>query len=304
MSYNMKIKQMDQWTGINNMALDNASKIRWPFFTKKSFVKKMYREKMSKELNLKKPQTFTEKLNYYKVNKNVIKNYWKYVDKNEVRNYVKNKIGESYLIPQYGYVRKLKVEDLEKLPNSFVLKTTNGSGTNYIVEDKSSENLQEIVDYLNFLSTIKYGYIWGEFLYNSIKPGIVIEKLLTDDEGNIPDDLKCFCFKDKDGIRRKVLYVERVIGDERYRIMFDENWNTVDYGCSFGKLDIELQKPFNSEEILNVIDKLSEDFDFVRVDLFVLKNKIYFGELTFIPTAGFLTFDDPEIDALWGSWIK
>ena len=86
--------------------------------------------------------------------------------------------------------------------------------------------------------------------------------------------------------------------------MFDENWQPVKYNNSnFSKLNIKLKKPKNAKEILNVIDKLSEDFSFVRVDLFLLDDKIYFGELTFVPTAGYMRFDDPKIDKLWGSWI-
>lgn len=300
----MKIKQVDLWKNIKKIEIKNKIKLLNPFYNKRKFIEDKYFERMGKKIDLDNPMTFTEKLNYYKINKDIMKNYWRYVDKYEVRKYVENKIGKSYLIPQYKYVRKLKVKDLENLPDSFVIKTTSGSGTNYIVEDKKKENLKEICDYINWLSTIKYGYIWGEFLYNNVKRGIVIEKMLTDKDGNIPDDLKCFCFKDDKGVRRKILYVERVIGDERYRIMFDEKWNIVNYGCSFGKLDIKLEKPSNYKEILKVIDKLSEDFNFVRVDLFVLDKKIYFGELTFIPTAGYLSFDDEKNDKLWGSWIS
>ena len=164
--------------------------------------------------------------------------------------------------------------------------------------------MTEVVRYLNWLSKIKYGYIWGEFFYNRIRPGIIAEKLIGDKNGNIPDDLKCFCFKDNAGVRRKILYFERVIGDEQHRIMFDENWQPVNYGGShFKRLNLRLKKPKNSAEILHVIDKLSEDFNFVRVDLFLSGDKIYFGELTFTPTAGYMTFSKEGIDELWGSWI-
>lgn len=270
---------------------------------KKNFVKKLYREIMQKDLNINNPVSFTEKINVNKINFMKNHTYNKYADKVKVRDYVKNKIGEEYLIPIYFSKKKITVEDLEKLPTSFVLKTNNGSGSNYIVKDKSKENLIELCNYLNRLSRVKYGYIFGEFHYNYIKPMIMAEKLLIDKKCNIPDDLKCFCFIDNNGIKRKILYTERVIKGERYRIMFDENWKLMDIKSSFEKLNIKITKPKNYKKILYVINKLSEDFNFVRVDLYLLNNKIYFGELTFTPTAGYLKFNDTITDLTWGSYI-
>ena len=305
MSYNMKKMHVADWEGIFRIASRNRRKLLNPFYSRRQFIVDLYKQQLGREPNLSDPKTFTEKLNAFKVSERAPKKYWQYADKYHVREYVEDKIGKKYLIKNYLYTKRLTVADLEKLPNAFVLKTTGGSGTNYIVQDKEKEDLVEVARYLNWLSKLKYGYIWGEFLYNRVPRGIVAEELLTGKDGNIPDDLKCFCFRDDKGVRRKILYVERVVGDERQRIMFDENWKPVDYGGShFKKLDIKLKKPKNSEEILHVIDKLSEDFDFVRVDLFLLDNRIYFGELTFVPTAGYLTFDDEENDELWGSWIS
>lgn len=304
MSYNMKKMHIENWKDIFNRCKKNRRKIIFnPFYSKKQFISELYKKQLDKELNFNSPTGFNEKQNLLKLNDSAMQDYHKYADKYLVRDYVAKKIGKKYLVPTYFYTKKLKVSDLEKLPNGFVLKATNGSGTNYIVEDKSKEDLQAVVKYLNWLSKLKYGYLWGEFYYNKIKPGIIAEKLLLDKKGNIPDDLKCYCFKDNSGERRKVLYVERVIGDERRRIMFNEKWQPVDYGGGFGKLDAKVKKPSNYQEILHIIDKLSEDFNFVRVDLFILKDKVYFGELTFVPTAGYMQLNDEETNQLWGSWI-
>lgn len=304
-SYDMKKMHIDDWKTVFSQCKKNRYKLIFcPFYTRKKFVIDLYKSHLGVVPNLNDPQTFTEKQNVLKLNRQALKSFSSLADKNLVKDYVATKIGRKYLIPQYFCTTNLNIQDLEKLPNKFVLKTTNGSGTNYIVQDKKKEDLSKVISYMEWLSNLKYGYMWGEFHYNKIKPAIIAEKLLLDDKGNIPDDLKCYCFKDKNNTRRKVLYIERVIGDERYRIMFDENWRPVDYKSSFSKLDIKIKKPKNYKEILQVIDKLSEDFNFVRVDLFLLGNKIYFGELTFFPTAGFMQFENPNIDKLWGSWIK
>lgn len=303
MGYDMKKMDMEKWNYYKGVIKENKRKLRNPLYTRKKLVCDLYYQNMNKKLNLAHPITFTEKLTASKLNKVKMRRYSKYADKNEVRKFVRKKIGDKYLIKQYFVKDKIVPEDLEGLPSSFALKTTNGSGTNYIVTDKNKENLIEVCNYMNSLLEVDYGYIHGEFLYNYIKPKIVAEKLLTDKNGAIPDDLKCFCFQDNNGRKRKILYIERVVGDERERIMFDEDWNIVEYGCSFRKLNIKIKRPQNYKKILEVIDKLSEDFNFVRVDLYILKDKIYFGELTFIPTAGYLQFDDSNIDTLWGSYI-
>ena len=222
MSYNMKEMHIEDWRSAFKRCRRNHLNLLFnPFYTKQRLVTDAYKKRIGKIPNLKDPLLFTEKLNTNKLNSSLQRQYSYLADKHSVRNYVSKKIGNEYLIPEYLYTKKLKLKDLKNLPNRFVLKTTNGSGTNYIVLDKSKENLKNIISYMNWLSRIKYGYLWGEFFYNYIKPGIIAEELLLDKKGNIPDDLKCFCFKDRDGTRRKVLYIERVIGDERLRAMFD-----------------------------------------------------------------------------------
>lgn len=304
MSYDMTKMDTTSWENYIKEANKTKRKIKYnPFYNKEKFVKEKYKFVFGKEVDLKNPKTFNEKLNSYKVNDNLMKKLSKYADKHQVKKYVRKKIGAKHIIKEYFYKEKITVEDLEKLPNQFVLKTTLGSGTNYIVKDKNKENLEEICNYMNFLTKLEYGYLHGEFLYNYEKNMIIAEELLIDDKNNIPDDLKCFCFQDNDGNKKKIIYVERVIGDERERIMFDEKWNIVDYNSSFKQLEEKIPKPKNLKDIIRIIDKLSEDFNFVRVDLYLFNNKIYFGELTFIPTAGYLKFDNPDHDIEWGSWI-
>ena len=304
MSYDMTKMDFAAWEFYINLTKKNKRKIMFnPFYSKKKFVKERYKAFLGVDLDLNNLNTFDEKINGYKLNDELMKKLSRYANKHYVKEYVKEKIGSEHIIKEYFYKHRIEVDDLKKLPKQFVLKTTLGSGTNFIVKDKNKVDLQKVCDYMNYLVKIEYGYIHGEFLYNYDKNGIIAEELLIDKKNNIPDDLKCFCFQDNNGKKRKILYVERVIGDERERIMFDENWNTVDYNSNFKKLNDKIPKPENLKEILNVIDKLSEDFNFVRVDLFIFNKKVYFGELTFTPTAGYLKFDNPEHNLLWGSWI-
>jgi len=304
MGYNMTKLDFEKW----KFLVESSNETRWnmikhPLYTKKDFVRDKFKEQMNYDLDYNNLRTFNEKLNGYKVNNKYMRKTHKYADKYLVRKYVKEKIGEEHLIKTYFCKRKININDLEKLPNSFVLKTTLGSGTNLIIKDKTKFDLNEVCNYMNYLTKVHYGYLYGEFLYEYGKSKIIAEELLTDKKGNIPDDLKCFCFEDDKGIKRKILYVERVIEDERYRILFDENWKQINIESNFEILKEKIAKPKNLKEIISIIDKLSYDFNFVRVDLFAINNKIYFGELTFIPTAGYLHFKNKKDDLKWGSYI-
>lgn len=304
MSYDMTKLDFKLWEDLKRLSDTNRKKMLLnPLYTRKKFVEHIYKLQTGKEIDFNNLRTFNEKLTGYKIDNKKMKKFCKYADKHDVREYIKEKIGEEYLIPEYFCKNKLTEKDIEELPNSFVLKTTLGSGTNLIVKDKTKINVKEVCDYMNYLTKIHYGYLWGEFLYEYNKSRIIAEKLLIDNKKNIPDDYKCFCFQDNEGTRRKILYVERVIKGERYRILFDENWKRIDMESNFDMLNEKIPKPKNLKEMLKVIDKLSEDFNFVRVDLFLLKDKVYFGELTFIPTAGNLGFKKEEDNLQWGNYI-
>ncbi len=304
MSYDMTKMEFDSHKALLKVTKYNKRKIIFhPLYNRKKFVKQIYEMQMKKELDYNNLRSFNEKLNGYKVNTKFMKSIRKLVNKHEVRDYISKKIGKKYLIEEYFCKDKITVEDLKKLPDSFVLKTTLGSGTNLIVKDKNKEDLEKICEYMNMLTKIEYGYIWGEFAYNYTKNKIIAEEYLSDKKGSIPDDLKCFCFQDNDGVKRKILYVERVVDGKRYRKLFDENWKEVKVETNFLLLEDNLPKPKNLKEILKIIDKLSSDFNFVRVDLFTIGERIYFGELTFIPTAGYLVFKNEEDNLLWGSYI-
>ena len=156
---------------------------------------------------------------------------------------------------------------------------------------------------MNYYTTIKYGYIWGEFYYNRSNISIVAEKLLKDETGNIPNDYKIHCFDDGKN-KRKIIEVHYKVNGKNMKNIYDEKWISIkDYVFGFGSDGRKIKKPSNLKELLYVADKLSEDTNYVRVDLYNVNNKIYFGELTFIPGAGYARFNPESADLLWGDYM-
>jgi len=268
------------------------------FYGKKFFIKKLYEEKTGLSLDFNHLVTFREKLQLRKLSNSPL--LAECADKYLVRSYIKEKIGEEYLPPIYLYKKNLSVDDLKTLPNSFIIKTTSGSGTNIIVKNKSEENLKKLCDTINSYTKIKYGYLWGELFYNKNKNQIIIEKLLTKETVY---DYKIHCFRDNQKNLRQIIEVMWGPKNDRHKQMYNDNWEPLSYFFSIAPDNKTFKKPKQLKELLNLSAKLSESFSYVRTDFYIINNKIYFGELTFIPTAGFNGFNPKEYDKIWGSWI-
>ena len=274
-------------------------------FGLKKSLKIYYKLKTGMKLDLDNPTSYSEKIQYRKLNYKDNPLYVVCADKYVVREYVKEKIGEKYLIPLYFAKSSITKEDIESLPNSFVLKTNNASKTNIIVSDKSKHNIKEIVNKMNKYVKYKFGYRTFELFYNDIKPLIIAEKYLGTKDGLVPNDYKFFSFKQSNNTSKILIQVDQGrYTDSHYRAYFDEKWNLEPYGNEMGEYNHKFEKPKKLNEMLKLVKKLAEDFDFVRVDLYEVDNKIYFGELTFTDGSGYDILEPRSYDKLWGTYWR
>lgn len=268
---------------------------------KKGIVMKYYQQMQGYTYDINFPVTFTEKINSRKIDCNHL--FSLCADKIKVREYVKKKIGEKYLIPVYFTAPKLTSKLYDDIPNSCVLKTASGSGTVKIIYDKRTEQKQNILQLMKEYQKIDFAYVWGEYFYGKIKNNIICEKLLLDENGNVPCDYKIHCFKNGGHPKYFVQIEFDRFGDHR-RNIYDEHFNLLNLTTGLAKNTDFVKKPDEWNELLDVAKKLSEDFDYVRVDLYVSKGKVYFGELTFTHNAGFSKFVPEKYNKIWGNYWK
>ena len=269
---------------------------------KEEYIKKRFKERVGYEIDFsKQPKTFNEKIQFRKLYDNNPL-YSICADKYRVREYVKNKIGEEYLIPLLLVTDKLTEEQWDKLPNSFVAKANHNSGPVQIVKDKNKVNKKEIIKELNNQLKLDYGILSMERYYSNIPRKIIVEKFLKDNERTMLQDIKVHCFND--GKKRRYFFdlCSRESVDGKVKsIIYNENWHNLK--VTNATLDEnEYDKPKNFEKLLGIVQKLSEDFDCVRVDLYNINEKIYFGELTFCESSGFGKFTDENWDYKFGSY--
>ena len=267
-------------------------------------LKLQYKIKLHRPLNMRKPERFTEKLQWYKINyRNPIMHQC--VDKYNVREFVKSKGLADILVPLIGKYDSIDVVDFDKLPNSFVIKTTHGGGGLNVVicPDKSKLDIEDIKQKLYFEPhKVKKTSMGREWAYCGLMPGIVVEELLVNHDNPEAgvNDYKIFCYNGKP--EYLVVDVDRYIGHKRN--FYKADWTRMDVSSDCPQADRDIPKPENFDKMLDIASKLSKDFPFVRVDLYNVNGKIYFGELTFYPWSGYVQFNPDETDFLLGEDFK
>ena len=268
----------------------------------KFYIKIQYKAYVGKFPNLKDPKSFTEKIQWLKLyDRNPL--YTKLVDKVTVKDYVKNIIGEEFIIPTLFVWDNPEDIDYMKLPEQFVLKCNHtGGGSVFICKNKKQFDFKSVVKSLNkqlksdtFLQT-------REWPYKNIERKVFCEQFMEDVDSDLID-YKFFCFGGK------VNYCQ-VIKD-RYNgetiDFFDRDWNHQEFiGLSIKNRKHSkevINKPQKYKEMIQIAERLSANIKFVRVGLYNIKGKIYFGELTLYPASGNGIFTPSEWDLKIGNLL-
>lgn len=260
--------------------------------TPKRIIGYVYKKIFNTKLNWKNPISLNEKINWLKVYGDTSK-WSQLADKYLVRSYVESKGLSNILIPLYGNWSDVNDIDFDKLPNSFVLKTNHGCGGVYIVKDKMKSNLEQIRRELNISVNQRYGFYQGEPHYLQIKPQIIAEALLENENCNSVSmiDYKVWCFNGKPYC---IFICYNRTASGLYIECYDLNWNyrrewlreTTNIIIGEGIIP----RPENLQYILNCAEILAESFPQVRVDLYSVKDRVYFGEMTFTSLGGFMEY--------------
>lgn len=266
------------------------------------YLKLRFRQYMRKKLNLKNPQSFNEKLQWLKLyDRNPF--YTTLVDKYAVKKYVADLIGNKYIIPTFGVWDSFDEIDFDTLPNDFVLKCTHDSGGVIICRNKSTFNRQEAKEKLSLsLKTnfFKYGREWP---YKNVPRRIIAEKFMQNNLDKDLKDYKFFCFNGKCKIFKIDFDRFTNHGANYYDARTKELLKFGEKVC-MPNFEKSLEIPAQIDEMICLAEKLSRDISFLRVDFYVVNNRIYFGELTFYPASGFGEFIPNEWDEKLGDMIR
>lgn len=267
----------------------------------KEYLEKMYKGLLGKKLDLSSPKLFNEKLQWLKLyDRRDI--YTDMVDKYKVREFIKNAVGESYLIPLLGVWDSPDQIDFDSLPDRFVIKCNHNSGLGmYICTDKSTADFSKIRRDLAAGLAEDYYSKFREFPYKNVSKKIIAEQYMEDTSGGLID----YKVHNFNGEPKVVL----VCKDRFSANGLTEDFYTADWEhMPLKRPDIPnskdpMPRPRQLNEILELSKKLSEGIPFVRTDFYIINNRVYFSEITFFPGSGFAPFEPDEWDKTFGDWI-
>lgn len=256
------------------------------------YLKLRYYRTTGTILNLTTPVTFTEKLQWLKLYDRK-PNYSKLVDKYDVKEYVRTQLGEKYVIPTLGIWNKYEDIDFEKLPKCFVLKCTHDSGGTVLCRNKDTHDWQSSKKKLNNSLKTNYYYSAREWPYKNVKPRILAEQMMVQEDEEDLTDYKFYCFEGKP------VYCQVIKNRNHGESIdfFDMDWKKQNFtGITLPHLPHYkgvIKKPNTFEEMKECAEKLAKGIPFVRIDLYEISGQVYFGEYTFFPAGGFGRFE-PE----------
>lgn len=258
------------------------------------FIKQRY------PLNLKNPRTYNEKIQWIKLHdRNPLMPLCS--DKYHVRQFIKDKGCEEILNKLIWQGFNPNNIPFKSLPSKCVIKATHGSTFNIICQDTSKLDHNETIKTCKKWLKEKYIPCYGEWFYGIEKPRIVIEEFIESADDIQLRDYKVFCF---DGIPR-VIRIDTDRYSNHKMDLYDCSWNrikSVSMGCPNSNKEIE--KPGCLAELLNYSQILSQPFKHARIDFYIVKDKIYFGEITFTNGSGFDRFSSYEFDLSMGGYIN
>lgn len=144
------------------------------------------------------------------------------------------------------------------------------------------------------------GHFSKEWVYDDIKPQIIIGKLLESEDGKSLKDYKLFCFNGQP----KIIQVDLERFEGHRRNLYDTNWDRLDLEIENPNADYDVKKPELLNEMLDMTKILAKPFNHVRVDWYIHKDRLIFGEMTFFHGSGFQKFNSVEWEEKMGSWFK
>lgn len=264
-------------------------------------LKIRYRVVFKKKLNLKDPQDLNEKILWSKLYSDTSR-WVDLADKYEVRKYVEGLGLGDILVKLYSVWYSPEEVNLNKLPEEFIIKANNGDGkgTNKIIrKDSSNKDQESQVRQMirQWLGRKNIGSLHAEPHYNKMRPAVIAEEVLQLKDGESTlTDFKLWCFNGK------CHYIwacgnRNATGNSAYVMTYDTQWNAHPeysvFNSDYKQANV-MPRPQNLEKMIEIAERLSMGFPILRVDLYNIDGRIYFGEMTFTSQGGFMDYYTPE----------
>lgn len=250
--------------------------------------------------DLKDPKTFNEKVNWRKLYQRDPL-FTIFADKIEVKDRLRKLIDSSYLIPTLWQGEHPENIPFDELESPYVIKVNHGYGGHIFIRRRSEIVERDICKEINRQLKHDYSVHKGQWCYRDIERRVLVEPLLVDEDGSLPDDIKFFVFEGK----VHLIQMDHDLFGKHTRSHYDRDWHKLPMTISRPDLERELPKPGGLSGMIEAAEKIGSLFDFVSVDMYLFKGRGYFAEVTFYPDDGLERFHPEELDLYYGNlWKK
>lgn len=268
----------------------------------KQFLTLTFRNRTGYRMDWNNPKTFAEKMQWLKLyNRNP--EYTVMADKVKVKKWVAERIGQEYIIPTLGVWERADDVDFDTLPNKFVIKCNHNSGLGmYICKDRTKMDAENVRKELRKGLRQDYFKTSGEWPYKDIPRRIIAEQFIEDDGDKDLADYKFFCFDGKP----KYCQVIKDRSTKETIDFYDMDWKLQEFiGFNENAVNSKgVERPVNFDKMKEITASLSKGMPFARVDLYDVKGKIHFGEITFFAAAGFGKLRPDKYNRILGDMIN
>jgi len=263
----------------------------------RAYLSRLYVLKFGRRPDLDRPLGFNEKI-LTKILGDRRPYLTLFADKLRVRDYVR-RAAPALLLPRlYWWSDQAETLPFDELPDAFVFKANHGSGWNLLVEDKTQVRRADLVKLTRKWLRSDFTIVGREWAYKNVVRAVYAEELLRAGDGILPADYKLFVF----GGKVRVVQVDRDRFTRHTQALYDERWNHFD-GTVAGLRGAPVPRPVSLATMIEAAQALSAGVDFVRVDLYEIGGKAYFGELTSSPNKGLSPFSPATLDRWFGSFL-
>ena len=276
--------------------------VPWMIKDDELYLKTCYFLATRRVLHLENPQSFTEKLQWLKLHDRNPR-YTQLVDKFEVKSYISGLIGDKYVIPTYGVWDGFDEIDFDELPEQFVLKCTHDSGGLVICKDKALLDIASARKKITKSLHNKFYLEGREYQYKDVKPRIIAEQYLEQDNGESLKDYKVLCFNGK---AKLIEYHSDRFTSYHTQDFYDTNWNktSISQGGAETLSNYVVEAPMHLKTMLEFSELITKDMAHGRVDWYEIGDKLFFSEITLYDSSGFDRLDREEDELLLGTGIN
>jgi len=277
---------------------DFRRRLAMRFVDDRDYLERLYLAKLGVRPNLDQPRGFNEKV-LYKMLHDRRPLLTLFSDKLRVRDYVRRAAPALSFPTLYWWSHRAEALPFDALPSAFVLKANHGSGWNCLVENKVELRRADLVRLGRRWLKSDFTIVGREWAYRNVRRALYAEELLQNRGESTPPDYKLFVF----GGKVRLIQVDRARFTRHTQVLYDEGWNLVE-GTVAATQGEPVEKPASLRLMIEAAEALSAGVDFLRVDLYDIEGKVYFGELTSSPNKGLSPFRPRSLDALLGSWLE